>query len=162
MSEAVKAVAGKKYVENVQEAYEKGKEYHCQTIVPPNADYIAHGQGRCVYAKDDKVIKVAHGADGIRQNRNAKKAIQHMKEDQKKAFAMPLDVTGDNVVMTQEKARPFKSRDKDKYGYRESVEAVKDKVTPPKPVQCRDVRGHNMGIMEEKGVVLTDLGNCNV
>lgn len=162
MNETVESVVGEEYTYDVQEAYEKDVTYHCQTIIPKDAQYLGHGQGRCVYGKGDKVIKVAHSQDGVRQNRNAKKAKPRMSEEQKSAFAMPLDVTEDNVIMIQERARPFSSRNKDKYGYRESVEKVKEKVTPPKPVQCRDVRGHNMGIMEEKGVVLTDLGNCTI
>lgn len=142
-----------------EEVRNKGRRIDCQRVKPKDSKWLAKGNGRCAFEKQDKIIKIAYSRDGLEQNKGAKKVDKYVNYN-KDAFAMPIATSEELIV--QEKAETNFSHTTP-YKAEQALKNKIDKVEDEDGVLCRDVHAapDNHGYIQSKGIVLTDLGLCN-
>lgn len=140
--------------------------HNCDEVKPKNSEFVGMGVGRCVYEKNDKIIKIAHGASGIRQNESAKIVKNKVSDSNMDSFAEPLDVNEDNTIMVQEKVTPwgkFRTTDEwidERIEAQDKIEYKNAKTWMEDGVYCRDFEGPSNWGIKNQDIVLTDLGMC--
>lgn len=149
---------------HVKEAVTEGGNYisNCGRLKPEDADRVGRGNGRCVFEKEGKIIKIAHSTEGIKQNKGAKKVEEHI-EKYEDSFAMPIETSTEVVIKEKADTDVQKHYDEDNYAKIEGELIDKlDKVAEKDGVTCADVQAapDNHGYIDGKGIVLTDLGKC--
>lgn len=141
----------------------------CNQLQPENSDIITKRQPhttRCVFSKEDKIIKIATGEIGRKENKGAKQVLNNIEENTD-AFAMPKEVSKDNNILIQEKVEDNTEKiiDKDKPSYKRTnpVKKLENKLeqVQQEEIVCKDIRPNNIGIKNNKPVLL-DLGKCKM
>jgi len=146
-----------------EEAQNNDEIIDCKRISPRGSKFKGRGHGRCVFEKDDKIIKVAHSRQGIAQNHGAKTVDKYVNYN-KDAVAMPLIATDKIVVQEKADTNVGEYFAEDNYAKIEGKLIDKiDKVADEDGIMCGDVQSSpdNHGYIQSKGIVLTDLGLCS-
>jgi hypothetical protein len=151
---------------------ERNKGFTCSEIAPKNSSLIDSGRGRCVFERDDSVIKVAKNHEGIAQNSSVFHIMDQIQET-KDNFAMPIDAI-EGIAVKQEKVKPYhkvKGREKTQQiiedwedGWTTEQKEMNDKMTEAAEkdgLSCSDFQNpYNWGVKNDQTVLL-DLGECH-
>jgi len=150
---------------------DKNNGFSCSEIAPKGSVLIDSGEGRCVFEREDSVIKVAKNHEGIAQNSSVFHIMDDI-EETKDNFAMPQDGI-EGIAIKQEKVKPYhkaKGKEKTEQILQEWEEGItpeqqdiheKMKETEEKDgVICGDYQNpYNWGVKNGE-TVLVDLGEC--
>lgn len=149
--------------ENIQKKVKKNiidthNQLSCKEVKPDNSKFIGKGEGRCVFKKRDKIVKIPFSKEGVAQMQGGRIVFEEIKNDNK-SLAMPLDIAEgkfEGTYMVQEKAKPIKDN------YKEAKNKFEKKhFNSDTNIICSDWTNiENLGTINDKGVVLTDLGEC--
>lgn len=129
-------------------------------VQPKGSKLVSSTFDRFIFEKDNRIIKVARTIGGIDANTQAKRVMEHA-DKSTGAFAMPLEFSEENGVMIQEKAKSLIQYHGENGAYhgdvgKSPIDALEDGI------YCHDIKIDNIGVHGNKGLVLIDLGMCNV
>lgn len=156
---SVTDLVGQDKLDRIQDEIINGKglqKLTCDELQPEDSDFIAKGEGRCVFRKQGNIVKLARNHEGVIQNQGSREVFLRVEENTE-AFAMPKDIE-EGVVVVQEKAKPIhQGQERDA---KLEIRGKLNRVEEEEGIVCEDVTPVNMGYISGKGTVLTDLGEC--
>lgn len=145
-------------IEEDKEAFD-GQALNCRHAQPEESEFIGAGRNRCVYEKDDNIIKIARHDLGRAENMSARQVKENISTENTHAFAMPKYIDNSNTVMITEK---LDNREVDSF-HMNTIDKRLRKAKEEDNIYCEDVEPHNVGF---KGSgpgtpALIDLGMCS-
>lgn len=139
----------------------------CSKLQPENSEFVSETTlgNRCVYTKDDNIIKIAVTKMGRKENSNARAVLENV-EKNTDVFAMPKEISENNNILIQEKVDTDVSKFKDESQpmhdqtpLKKRMEKKMDTVEKQDGVRCSDLYSDNLGVKNDE-LVLVDLGYC--
>lgn len=151
----------------------------------PTVEFVGAGRGRCGFiTNQDAFLKVARSKQGVIDNRRASNIFLVDDDLAEETFARPIDVDSSGVAMLQEEIdliddlrfeevkrridKPeslqtdFFSESQVEGAARSNMQDKLDKVAEEENIVCDDIVNDNLGVKEDEGVVLADLGECRI
>ena len=153
--------------------FDDSDSFNCKEVKPKNSKLVGQGEARCVFERDDSIIKIARGHEGIAQNSSVYHIIDDI-EESRDSFALPLDGI-EGIAIKQEKVTPYEEtvkQSKVRKINRSQAEPIKEgtdrekmykqmkKASQKDGIQCDDWQNpYNWGVKNNE-LVLVDLGEC--